>query len=59
MSEQMAKQPKDERMLEKSLKTVLTHRPVPAFVDRLEQRLLAQKDAADAGFEEIVRGSLL
>ncbi|MFW5943400.1 MAG: hypothetical protein ACOCXI_16465 [Chloroflexota bacterium] len=58
MSEPMTNQPRDERMLEESLKAVLSHRPDPAFVDRLEQRLLATQSVNEgAPLDE--QGSLL
>jgi hypothetical protein len=49
MSKPLTDRPMDEITLEASLKAVLTRQPEPAFVDALEQRLLASQRVAPAG----------
>jgi hypothetical protein len=42
MSERMGSSPDEDFTLEEGLKVLLSHRPGPAFVERLEDRLLAE-----------------
>jgi hypothetical protein len=45
----------DGQSLEDSLKILMTHQPDPAFVESLEQRLLAEQSVVKSGLQKAVR----